>query len=183
MITKNSKGSGVESTRALQWAELEKWSKTFGGAQKRDIGTRSCNIEVDWRPQDVWDTRALGYLLKKAGNWEWNQPRRKKFVTVNKGEDHFDIRHGVWSLWGLQLSVFGWISEETLNFGLLTLLRLLATMGTFEVGLNVFFIMLCLGMASIDSLDKPVGAREWNVMVCICSAQRVALLEGVTLME
>jgi hypothetical protein len=28
----------------------------------------------------------LGYLLKKAANREWNQPRRKKFVAVNKDE-------------------------------------------------------------------------------------------------
>jgi hypothetical protein len=54
--------------------------------------------------------------------------------------------------------------------------------GDFEVELNVFFIMLCLGMALIDSyLNRPTGTREWNVMGCICSAQRVALLEGVAL--
>ena len=28
----------------------------------------------------------MGYLLKKAANREWNQPRRKKFVAVNKDE-------------------------------------------------------------------------------------------------
>jgi len=28
----------------------------------------------------------VGYLLKKASNREWNQPRRKKFVAVNKKE-------------------------------------------------------------------------------------------------
>ena len=27
-------------------------------------------------------------------------------------------------------------------------------------------------------LNKPMGAREWNVMVCICLAQGVALLGG-----
>jgi hypothetical protein len=26
----------------------------------------------------------MGYLLKKAANGEWNQPRRNKFVAVNK---------------------------------------------------------------------------------------------------
>jgi hypothetical protein len=30
-------------------------------------------------------------------------------------------------------------------------------------------------------LIKPMGAREWNVMVCICLAKGVALLGGVTL--
>ena len=40
-------------------------------------------------------------------------------------------------------------------------------MGTFEV---VFYIMLCLGMAPKDScLNKPMGTKELNVMVYICS--------------
>jgi hypothetical protein len=30
------------------------------------------------------NARAMGYLLRKAANREWNQPRRKKFVAVNK---------------------------------------------------------------------------------------------------
>jgi hypothetical protein len=42
-------------------------------------------------------------------------------------------------------------------------------MGSLEVGLNVFCILLCLSRAPIDScLNKPMGAKEWNVMVCIC---------------
>ena len=42
----------------------------------------------------------MGYLLKKAANREWNQPRRKQFVAINKeekgveSEDCFDISHG-----------------------------------------------------------------------------------------
>jgi hypothetical protein len=28
----------------------------------------------------------MGYLLRKAGNREWNHPRRKMFVAVNKDE-------------------------------------------------------------------------------------------------
>ena len=42
------------------------------------IETRSCNIEVSWKPQDVWDARAVGYLVRKAANREWNYPRRNK---------------------------------------------------------------------------------------------------------
>ena len=37
-------------------------------------------------PKDVRDARAVGYLLRKAANREWNQPKRKKFVAVNKDE-------------------------------------------------------------------------------------------------
>lgn len=42
----------------------------------------------------------MGNLLRKVANGEWNQPRRKKFVAVNKderiwrSEKHFDITHG-----------------------------------------------------------------------------------------
>jgi hypothetical protein len=28
----------------------------------------------------------VGYLLRKADNKEWNQPRRKKLIAVNKDE-------------------------------------------------------------------------------------------------
>jgi hypothetical protein len=43
-------------------------------------------LKLPWRPQDVRDVRAVGYLLWKAANRKWNQPRRKKFVAVNKDE-------------------------------------------------------------------------------------------------
>jgi hypothetical protein len=32
-------------------------------------------------------------------------------------------------------------------------------------------------------LNKSMGAREWNVVVCICSAKGVELFGGVTLLE
>ena len=32
-------------------------------------------------------------------------------------------------------------------------------------------------------LNKPMGTREWNAMVCICLAQGVALLGGMALLE
>ena len=57
-------------------------------------------------------------------------------------------------------------------------------MGTSEVGLNVFCIMLCLDMApQIHIFEQPMGAKEWNVMVCICLAQGVAPLEAVALLK
>ena len=43
-------------------------------------------LKLPWRLQDVQDARAMGYLLKKAANREWNQPRRKKFDAVNRGK-------------------------------------------------------------------------------------------------
>ena len=55
---------------------------------------------LPWRPQNVGDATAIGYLLRGAANKELNQPKRKKCVAVNKDErswrskEHFDIRHG-----------------------------------------------------------------------------------------
>jgi hypothetical protein len=43
-------------------------------------------LKFTWRPQDVKDARAVGYLPRKTAHREWSQPRRKKFVAVNKDE-------------------------------------------------------------------------------------------------
>ena len=43
-------------------------------------------MKLPWRSQDVRDARDVSYLLKKAANREWNQLKRKKFVTDNKCE-------------------------------------------------------------------------------------------------
>ena len=34
----------------------------------------------------------MGNLLRKAANREWNQPRRKQFVAVNKDEGVGDLK-------------------------------------------------------------------------------------------
>ena len=55
---------------------------------------------LPWRPQEVRDARALEYLLRRAANREWNLPKRKNYVEVNKTErnwrreEHFGIRFG-----------------------------------------------------------------------------------------
>ena len=60
---------------------------------------KAVTLKLPWRLQDVGDVRAVGYLLRKATNREWKQPRRKKFVAVNKDEKGVgdlrlpDIRH------------------------------------------------------------------------------------------
>jgi hypothetical protein len=67
----------------------------------------------------------MGNLMRRAANREWNQPRIKKFVAVNKDENKLgdlkttltsDMEMQIWSLsiwfpvlfWGLQLR--GWIN-------------------------------------------------------------------------
>ena len=62
--------------------------------QAMEVKHRLCK-----RPQDVGDARVVGYLLRKAANREWNQPKREKCVAVNKAEmgwrseEDLDIRH------------------------------------------------------------------------------------------
>lgn len=41
-------------------------------------------MKLPGRPQNVQGDRALGYMLRKAANSEWNQPKRKKRVVLNK---------------------------------------------------------------------------------------------------
>ena len=43
-------------------------------------------LKLPWRRKDVKDARAMGYMLRKVANREWNQPRRKQFVAVNEDE-------------------------------------------------------------------------------------------------
>jgi hypothetical protein len=52
---------------------------------------QAVTLKLPWRPQDVKDAKALGYLLRKAANREWNQPRRKKSVAVNKDKKGVEI--------------------------------------------------------------------------------------------
>jgi hypothetical protein len=37
------------------------------------------------------DARAIGNLLRKAANREWNQPRRKKFLQSTKMKKELEI--------------------------------------------------------------------------------------------
>jgi hypothetical protein len=49
-------------------------------------------------PQGIRDVRAMGYLLRKAVNREWNQPKRKICVVVNKAEKTGDMKRALTSL-------------------------------------------------------------------------------------
>jgi hypothetical protein len=77
-------------------------------------------LKLPWRLKDVKDARATGYMLRKATNKEWNQPRRKQFVAGNKDEKGMEMQrllsYQPWRcrvcsllswfpalLWGLQL--------------------------------------------------------------------------------
>ena len=41
---------------------------------------------LSWRHHHVENARTMGYMPRKTANSEWNQPKRKKSVAVNKAE-------------------------------------------------------------------------------------------------
>ena len=50
---------------------------SFEGVQKIMCGSQTLEkeavkLKLAWRPQDVQDAGAVGYLLRKANNREWN---------------------------------------------------------------------------------------------------------------
>ena len=59
--------------------------------ESRALKQEAVTLKLPWRLKDVKDTRAMGYMLRKAANREWNQPRRKQFVAVNKDEKGVEI--------------------------------------------------------------------------------------------
>ena len=57
-------------------------------------------LGLPWRPREVRDARALGYLRRRGANRERNQSKRKKCAAVNKAErswrseEGFGMSHG-----------------------------------------------------------------------------------------
>jgi hypothetical protein len=82
----------------------------------------------------------------------------------------------VW-IWGLQLS--DWMDLrrdfEHWTFNTVEIAISYGDFGSLEVRLNVlyyyyyyYYAMGRYGPYRLMCLNKPMGAREWNVMVCIC---------------
>jgi hypothetical protein len=59
--------------------------------ESQTLKQEAVTLKLSWRLKDVKDIRAKGYMLRKAHNREWNQPRRKQFVAVNKDEKGMEI--------------------------------------------------------------------------------------------
>ena len=55
--------------------------------ESQTLKEEAVTLKLPWRLKDVKDARAMGYMLRKTANREWNQPRRKQFVAVNKDEN------------------------------------------------------------------------------------------------
>jgi hypothetical protein len=54
--------------------------------ESQTLEQEAVTLKLPWRLKDVKDARAIRYMLRKAANREWNQPRRKQFVVVSKDE-------------------------------------------------------------------------------------------------
>jgi hypothetical protein len=54
--------------------------------RSRTLEQETKELKLPWRPQHDRDDRAVEYLLRKAANREWDQPKRKNCVAVNKAE-------------------------------------------------------------------------------------------------
>ena len=59
--------------------------------ESQTLKQEAVTLKLPWRLKDVKDARAMGYMLRKAANREWKQPRRKQFVAVNKNEKEVEI--------------------------------------------------------------------------------------------
>ena len=59
--------------------------------ESKTLKQEAVTLKLPWRLNDVKDARVMEYMLRKAANREWNQPRRKQFVAVNKDEKGMEI--------------------------------------------------------------------------------------------
>ena len=120
-------------------------------------------------------------------------------TAVNNGErkwrseEHFDIRHGDAEfgvcpdvlLWGLQLS--DWMNLrrdfELWTFNIVDTAIDYGDSGNWTKCSLHYAMFRSVPPPRLIYLNKSIGAREWNVMVCICLVQGMALLVGVSLLE
>ena len=54
--------------------------------ESQTLKQETVTLKLPRRLKDVKDARAMGNMLRSAAYREWNQPRRKQFVAVNKDE-------------------------------------------------------------------------------------------------
>jgi hypothetical protein len=54
--------------------------------ESQTLKQEAVTLKLPWRPKDVHDARAMGYMVRKTANRKWSQSRRKQFVAVNKDE-------------------------------------------------------------------------------------------------
>jgi hypothetical protein len=126
-------------------------------------------VKLPWRPFDVRGVRAVGCLLRNTAIREWNQPRRKKFVSVNKDEKGVeDLESGLTSDMEMQSLEFAHLVSGLAfvqYFLTVTFWNGNAYAVTFEGRLNVFlhYSIAKDGPRRIICLII-LRARKWNVV-------------------
>jgi hypothetical protein len=76
---------------SLEWCRAGEvmpalWRNPKDQVESQILKQEAVTLKLPWRLKDVKDARVMGYMLRKADNREWNQPRRKQVVVVNKDE-------------------------------------------------------------------------------------------------
>ena len=70
-----------------------------GGLERKLHEAVKVKPRLLWCLQDVGDVRVMEYLLRKATNKEWNQPKKENCIAASKtkrswrSEECFDIKH------------------------------------------------------------------------------------------
>jgi hypothetical protein len=59
--------------------------------ESQTLKQEAVTLKLPWIFKDVKYATAMGYMLRKAANRKWNQPRRKQFVIINKNEKGVEI--------------------------------------------------------------------------------------------
>lgn len=57
-----------------------------GGLEKPLCQAVKVKPGLPWRPQNVGDARAVGYLPRRTANRKWNQSKREKCAAANQAE-------------------------------------------------------------------------------------------------
>ena len=78
-----------ECYRGQSWSDdpspLEE-PKCMTMSASQTLKQEAVKLRLLWQPWDVRCARAMGYLLRKAANREWNQPERRNCIAANKAE-------------------------------------------------------------------------------------------------
>ena len=106
----------------------------------------------------------------------WNQMRRCKVWSL---PNWFSVL-----LWGIQLCDPMNLRRK-FNFWTFNIFETAIDCGDFWNWTKciLHYALLRYGPPILICLNKPLGTRQWNMMVCICTTQEVALLKGVALLE
>ena len=142
-------------------------------------------LKLFCRPQDVWDARVVGYLMRKTVNMKWKYPRRKKFVAVKKRKKNLEIwrplvhanaEFGVCladflSCFWNQSKDIGWILGD-FELWTFNIVQIAIDYGEFRSWAECMFYyaMAMYGLQRLMFLNKSMKAREWNVKLGICLA-------------